>query len=341
MACSAMQPRAAMPNCMPEIPQVADSHSNSPRGQQYVQLHQLRHFLLIAEYANFSRAAEMLGKSQQALSKSIQSLEESLGVSLFDRSLRTVSLTEFGQLLLPCARSIDAEISTFCDALSRLRTSRRLYVRLGASAATTQYLVPEAILRLMGKRKDLQIAVLGGAYPTMLRELLAGQLDLFVCIDIGEVDPPGVVRETLAHAEYRVIAAASHPLAHTRNVLPEKLCQYGWILGQRLGEVESAWRRGFEDEGIVAPEPVLETTSTEFSKSALQSSDYLTVLPVSHVEVELERHELCCIDAPRFRWSRPLALYYRRHALPNVALHAVISALRSAAKKFEYLEAIA
>lgn len=306
-----------------------------------MQLHQLLHFLAVVDSGSFSRAAEQLGKSQQALSKSIQALEESLGVRLLDRSVRTVSLTASGKLLLPYARSINDQAAGFGYALAEMQRSERGQVRVGASPATTSHLVPEAILRLTSKRRDLQIAVLGGVYSTMIGDLLAGELDLFVCIDNGEVAPPQVIQETLMHAEYRVVATISHPLAKARSVSAGMLREYGWILGRNLGEIEHAWRHCFEQAGIIAPEPLIETTSTEFSKSVLQSSDYLTVLPVQHVEAELERQELCCIAAENFRWLRPIVLYYRRKATLSAGTRAVVDALRRAAEKYERLAAIA
>ncbi len=60
---------------------------------------QLRYFLSVADLANFTRAAEELGISQSALSRSIQRLEEELGQPVFERQGRSLSLTEAGTLL--------------------------------------------------------------------------------------------------------------------------------------------------------------------------------------------------------------------------------------------------
>lgn len=321
--------------------QASDRLVDPRRCYSSLQLHQLLHFLAVVDCGSFSRAAEQLSKSQQALSKSVQALEESLGVRLFNRSVRTVSLTAFGNLLLPYARNISDQAAGFGHALVQMQRSERGQVRVGASPSTTSQLVPEAILRLTSKRRDLQIAVLSGVYQTMVRDLLAGELDLFVCIDNGETAPPQVVQEPLMRAEYRVLASISHPLAKTRLVSAAMLREYGWVLGRNLGEIEHAWRHSFEQAGIVAPEPLVETTSIEFSKSVLQSSDYLTVMPVQHVEAELERQELCCIAAENFRWERPIVLCYRRSAALSAGTRVVIDALRRAAEKYERIAAIA
>lgn len=298
-----------------------------------MQLHQLRHFLAIVECGSFSRAAERLGKSQQALSRSMQALEEALGVRLLDRNPRAATPTAFGRLLLPYARNIDAEARGFRDALEAMRRAEPGRVRLGASPVAAARLVTEAVLRLTAVRPELRIAVLDGTQQTLSADLLAGELDLFVAVDNYEEVAPGLVSEVLAHDEYRIVAAANHPLAGECGVPAARLREFGWILGRRLGEIEQAWRAAFEQEGLPAPQPAVETTSMEFTRNALQSSRHLTVLPVQLIETEIERQSLRLIDAPGFRWVRPIVLHYRRNATLSAASLAVVDALHAAARR--------
>jgi len=80
---------------------------------------QLRYFLRVAELANFTRAAEKLGISQPALSRSIQRLEGELGQPVFERRGRSLSLTEAGTLLQGRAQQIlsllDDTKAEICD----------------------------------------------------------------------------------------------------------------------------------------------------------------------------------------------------------------------------------
>ena len=205
-----------------------------------MELRQLRHFLAVVDHGSFSRAAQMLGKSQQALSKSVHALEQSLGVRLLDRNPRAATLTAFGQLLLPFARNIDLEATSFRDQLAAVRRAERGRVRLGASPASATQLVTEAVLRLAATPPELQIAVLSGIFQGMERELLAGDLDLFVCIDNEDDVAEGVTREVLLDDEYRIVCAITHPLAKAKSVTATQLARYGWILGRNLGEIEQA-----------------------------------------------------------------------------------------------------
>ncbi len=78
----------------------------------------LEAFLAVADYLNFSRAAESLYISQPTLSKQIHELEQLLGVQLFFRSGRPVSLTEQGKRILPIARHIVADIELMRQGLA-------------------------------------------------------------------------------------------------------------------------------------------------------------------------------------------------------------------------------
>lgn len=79
----------------------------------------LEEFVTLTEKKNFLEAAECLFISQSCLSKHIKKLETEIGVELFERTTRTVVLTEFGQMLLPYARkmvSLEYEFEKMCTA---------------------------------------------------------------------------------------------------------------------------------------------------------------------------------------------------------------------------------
>ncbi|MDP4916249.1 MAG: LysR family transcriptional regulator, partial [Haliea sp.] len=75
-----------------------------------MELQNLHAFLLVAEEASFSLAAERLHLTQPAVSKRIALLEQGLGSTLFDRIGRHITLTEAGHALLPHARTITQQL---------------------------------------------------------------------------------------------------------------------------------------------------------------------------------------------------------------------------------------
>src|ERR1700754_1153141 len=95
----------------------------------------LRYFVTVAEELHFTRAAERLSISQPALSKQIRMLERQLGVPLFERDRRGVSLTQAGAALLPHARRVLAEWDITWQAVERVKGEQRATIVVGMSTS--------------------------------------------------------------------------------------------------------------------------------------------------------------------------------------------------------------
>ncbi len=96
-----------------------------------MELRQLRHFVAVAEQGHFTRAAESVHLSQSALSSSIRALEDELGVTLFERTTRSVVPTDAGTVLYPHAQRMLGEARDAVVALERLRTGEAGTLTLG------------------------------------------------------------------------------------------------------------------------------------------------------------------------------------------------------------------
>lgn len=138
----------------------------------------LRAFVTVAREGNLTRAAERLFVSQPALSLQLKKLQESLGVTLFERRPRGMRLTEAGQKLLPAAERALAAAAEFRAAATGLKGSLTGRLRLG-TIVDPEFRRMGPFLRLFAERHPgLSFELSHGMSGAVARDLEAGQLDL-------------------------------------------------------------------------------------------------------------------------------------------------------------------
>jgi len=144
-----------------------------------MELRQLRCFVAVAEELHFGRAAQELRMLPSALGRHIKLLEEGLGVPLFARTTRAVSLTEDGEALLRDARTILSRIDAIEASFrgrSRTRGARRL--RVGAIDSAAAGLLPPLLHDFRLKHPDIAVQLLEEKTIRLLPKLVSGALDL-------------------------------------------------------------------------------------------------------------------------------------------------------------------
>jgi len=119
----------------------------------------IRAFLAVARIGNFTRAASELHVSQSALTVQIRQLEDSLGVSLFDRGKRRVSLTEAGRDVLAPLERILVETEAVVSRTRELTSLRRGLVTMAALPSIAVQIVPQAIQRFTKLHPGVEVRI--------------------------------------------------------------------------------------------------------------------------------------------------------------------------------------
>jgi DNA-binding transcriptional LysR family regulator len=141
---------------------------------------QLRYFVVAARHEHIGRAAEELGLSQPALSRSISKMEEEYGAQLFDRGSRRIRLNSAGKLLVAHIERALAELDDARRELRENKTEARQTVSIGFLATFGVQLIPDLIRRYKVLDPSVQFRLLQGPYPLLLERLIGGEIDLCV-----------------------------------------------------------------------------------------------------------------------------------------------------------------
>ncbi|MEW2326967.1 LysR family transcriptional regulator [Micromonospora chersina] len=179
-----------------------------------MQLHQLRYFVAVAEVRHFTQAADLVGITQPSLSKQIHALETDLGAPLFERVRGNIALTAAGEVLLPLAKRILADVDTATREVQELVGLRRGRVRLGATPSLATSLAPPVLRRFRDAHPTVDLRVEEGGSQDLVRDLLRGDLDLALIIEPSTGTDPGlradpILRESLVVASVDPLPAAS------------------------------------------------------------------------------------------------------------------------------------
>jgi DNA-binding transcriptional LysR family regulator len=294
-----------------------------------MELRQLQHFLALAELGSFRLAGERVHLTQQAVSKSIAQFEARIGAKLFERDGRSVRLTPVGELLLPHARAITAELKHFEDEHDAFRGARSGRLAVGSTPTLLGDVVPDVLKGIHRAQPRLVIAVLSGAWDSLLERLLRGEIDVVISTEPVGAVAEDVVLERLCPEFNVVLAAREHPLAHGRPT-PRQLQRAAWIGIDRLPRAEVDLERYFRAAHLKPPIPRVRTEVSAFAISWVERSGFLCALPsraaasavkggrVTTLEVRLT-------DPP---WS--LVAAYRRRAIRTPGMVAFLEALRAA-----------
>jgi DNA-binding transcriptional LysR family regulator len=260
----------------------------------------LTHFLAVAEHRHFGRAAEALGLSQQALSKSVATLERGLRVRLFDRGQFGAVLTPYGEALQRRARIIDAELRLGQAEIESLRGSRQGSIRVGVGPSLVGRVMPEALLRMHEARPGVQMSTYVESSAVLYPMLLRGEVELVVSAPSADVFVDSELRcERLFLDRDVLVVRADHPLAKRRRVTLADLQNCIWISSAQVGSVWLRVCREFTAVGLSPPTRVLRADATALGKELLLRGDCVVLASRENVHRELAAQQFVELNVPR------------------------------------------
>jgi DNA-binding transcriptional LysR family regulator len=187
-----------------------------------VELRHLRYFVAVAEELHFRRAADRLHVAQPAVSEQVRKLEAELGVQLFHRTQRSVSLTPAGSAMLDEARRVLRQADVACQAARGASERATLRLRLGYLPDSLPAQVSRALCDVAGSSvQNVHVDLYTGPALRLVEDLRAGRLDAVVTTLPA---PTNGLRVTPLGAQRAVVALpATHPLAVEPEIALERL----------------------------------------------------------------------------------------------------------------------
>ena len=220
----------------------------------------IRVFRGVAQAGSFTRAAELLGLSQSAISRQIGALEEDLGMPLFHRHARGLVLTEQGEVLLEAAHDVAARMATAQSKLAETKDTPSGHLRINTTVGFGTVWLTSHLREFVELYPDITVSVL--AIDT---ELDLSMREADVAIRLTPPRQPDLVQRRLMTAHTHLYAAHTYlddapPLREPADLDRHRLIAYGteatpppvpslnWVLVAGRGDAPRAARRLAHDQ---------------------------------------------------------------------------------------------
>ena len=258
-----------------------------------VTFRQLRVFTEVARQGSMSRAAASLHLTPPAVSMQVKELEAQVGLSLFDRHGRQVSLSTAGEYFLVHARRLLANLKEADNAMARFKRLDHGLLTIGI-VSTAKYFVPQILARFHEEHPGVEVRLrVVGNREQLVALMQAGEVDLSV---MGR-PPKEVATRSEAFAAHPLVFVSPprHPLVDDGHAPVAALEGYAFIVREHGSGTRTAMEAFFAERRF-EPRITMEMSSNETIKQAVMAGMGLGFLSLHTMGLELRSQLLCLLD---------------------------------------------
>ncbi|HZP12963.1 MAG TPA: LysR substrate-binding domain-containing protein [Nevskiaceae bacterium] len=265
-----------------------------------VTVRQLQVFATVARHLNFARASEELHLTAPAVSMQVRELENQVGLPLFDRRGRKVSLTMPGEYFLVHARRVLGSLRDAEDLIARLRQAQTGNVAIGM-LSTAKYFLPRLLTGFLADHPGVEVKLIEGNRQALVESLQRNELDMAV---MGR--PPkelDTMAEPFAEHPLAIVASTRHALAKLARVPVDALAREPFIIREQGSGTRIAMEQYFREHRI-SPPRIMEMASNETIKQAVIANMGLSFLSLHTVSLEFSSGLLTVLQLPGLPMTR-------------------------------------
>jgi DNA-binding transcriptional LysR family regulator len=288
----------------------------------------LKYFEVIATEGNLARAAERVHRTQPALTKCIDRLEESLGARLFEKDGRGMRLTAAGHVLLKRTRQMALMVEETAREMRDHAGGLQGEVRIGCLPTLAEHLMPRVFGQLLAEAPAIAVTLTVAMNDNLLASLRDGELDLVVgpMLDMDA----DLVCEQIAEDTVVVVASEHHPVFDAPCTLAG-LLDYKWMLPARTVASRQWLDQTFERHGLPRPQVQIEPNVLNAILPILETTSLLGF--VTRFNLVAGRARVREVVLPEAQMKRRLGLAYRKNGYLSPVAVRVADILRARGKE--------
>jgi LysR family hydrogen peroxide-inducible transcriptional activator len=288
-------------------------------------LNELRLVVALAKIKNFKKAADACFITQPALSLAVKKLEDELGVQLFERNRKEISLTSIGERVVEQATRVLEEAERVKEIAKHGKNQLAGPLKLGVIYSVGPYLLPELIPILRTAAPEMPLLIEENLTANLESQLKGGVID--IAIIAMPFNLSGVNTIPLYEEEFAVVVPSSHEWAKRKSIAAGDLDNERVLLlssghcfsNQVIQACPSLTRKG----------EVLQGNSLETIRNMVASNLGITVLPVSATMPRYQNGLTAVIPFEQPRPKRKIALAFRKSFFREKAVELLADSIRN------------
>jgi DNA-binding transcriptional LysR family regulator len=245
-----------------------------------MRIEQLQAFLAVTETGNFGQAAQKCRVTQSTISRQIQSLEQDLGLLLFNRTAQA-KLTVGGEKLLPRAMKICQEWEKARAECADLVAGKQPELCVAAIHSVCAHYLPPVLQQFCTTYPEIQLRVTALGSDRALKVLRDGLVDVAIVMNNRFLTSTSeMVVEVLYEEEVRVLMSANHPLVNYQTVPWSELIKYPQAVfkdGYGMQRLVQEWFSRYNIE----PKTVMELNTLDAFRGVVRQGEIIALLPQS------------------------------------------------------------
>ncbi|MBL4800493.1 MAG: LysR family transcriptional regulator [Emcibacter sp.] len=289
----------------------------------------LQYVVSTARFGSFTAAAERVGVTQSAITKSVADLERQLGYSIFNRTARGVLLTEEGRIFVERAARLLDEAQELFRGASPGSDPYAGILRIGVCPTSLEWLLLEPLSKLLARHPKIRFDIVGGTYDRIVQQLRAGAIDVALGYEAVFKEQPDFRREPLSSMPTTFFVRHGHPILACDDVTAADIAKYDLISPSGFAPNDYVLRKLYEEAGVDPSEYIHTIDNFPLVSRLVRETDTISLVSIHYTNNPTFKSRftsiplrasllpvmpLCC--ATRLRWS------------PRPAVRAFINACR-------------
>ncbi len=235
-------------------------------------------FVATVDAHSVAAAASHLGITSAAVSASLRKLEDSLGISLFERAALPLEPTVFSRSAVRHIKLARNLLRQGIEEMASVKGIVRGRVVIGTLPFVRSTILPKAIIKVLNTHPELDVVTTESPYDDLITGLRCGDVDFVVGALRGSSAAADILEDALLDDDLSIMCRTGHPLLAKEKVSWADLLNFPWVLPRHGTPTRELVHQLIVSNGLNEPEHVVETSSFIILRGLVMDSDRVTVL---------------------------------------------------------------